>query len=128
MNEARVTVDPFGTEIGAFIANMRRQERSEKTLDAYLWSLKHFRRYFGDREITTFTGITRDLLEGWQDYMATMPSPQTGKPLVPRSRALASTAVRMFFLFAAQRELCDAKLALWFTKIKLAPLQPKPLK
>src|SRR5439155_18236666 len=78
--------------------------------------------------IGSFNQITRELLEEWQDYLATMPSPQTAKPLVPRSRALVQTAIRMFFLWAAQREKCDAKLALWFTKIKLAPLQPKPLK
>lgn len=124
----RVTVDPFGPQAEAFIANMRRQERSEKTVSAYLWSLKHFRRYFGDRQITEFGQITRDSLESWQDYLATVASPQTKKPLTARSRALAATAIRMFFLFAAQREWADAKLALWFTKIKVAPLQPKPLK
>jgi len=126
--EVRVTVDPFGPETEAFVAHLRRMERSEKTVDAYMWALKHFRRFFGDREVATFNGITRDLLEGWQDYLATVPSPQTHKPLVPRSRALMQTGIRMFFLWAAQREKCDAKLALWFTKIKVAPLQPKPLK
>lgn len=124
----RATVDPFGPELAAFLQNMQRMERSPKTISAYTWAIKHFRPFLGDRGITGFDQITRELLEEWQDYLAVTPSPLTKKPLVPRSRALASTAVRMFFLWAAQREKCDAKLALWFTKIKVAPLQPKPLK
>lgn len=123
-----VTLDPFGPEETAFILNMRRMERSEKTVSAYLWSLKHFRRYCRKHGVSQFSEITRDFLESWQDYLAVEPSPLTKRPLVPRSRQLAATAVRMFFLWAAQREKADAKLTLWFSKIKVAPLQPKPLK
>ena len=85
----RVTVDPFGPEIEAFVAHMRLQERSERTVSAYLWGLKHFRRFFGDRQITTFAGITRELIEEWQYYLG---SPLVGrKPLAPRSRSLAAS-------------------------------------
>lgn len=125
MIDARVTVDPFGPEIEAFVAHMRLQERSERTVAAYLWGLKHFRRFFGDRQITTFAGITRELIEEWQYYLG---SPLVGrKPLAPRSRSLAASGVRMFFTWAAIRDKCDAKLALWFTKVKVAPLQPRPI-
>jgi site-specific recombinase XerD len=124
----RVTVDPFGPEIAAVIVNMRRLERSEKTVSAYMWGLKHFRRYFGDRQITLFSQITRESLEEWQDYLATTPVPLKKKPLSARSRALAQTGLKMFFLWAAQREKCDAKLTLWFEKVKVPDLKPKPLK
>jgi site-specific recombinase XerD len=123
--QGRVTVDPFGPEIEAFVAHMRLQERSERTVSAYMWGLKHFRVFFGDRQITTFAGITRELIEEWQYYLA---SPLVGrKPLAPRSRSLAASGVRMFFTWAAIRDKCDAKLALWFTKVKVAELQPRPI-
>lgn len=36
--------------------------------------------------------------------------------------------MRMFFLWSAKVEKCDAKLALWLDQIKLPPLQPRPLR
>lgn len=127
----RMKVDPLGPlgpEQASFIANMKRQVRSEKTMSAYMWGLKHFRGYMRDRGLKGFEDITREFIEEWQDHLATNISPLKKRPLAPRSQGLAVSGVRMLFTWAAIRDKCDAKLALWFQKVKVAPLEPRPLK
>lgn len=122
----RMKVDPdgpLGPEQASFIAQMRRQVKSENTIEAYIWGLKHLRNYLRDNGIGGFSGINR-----WQDHLATDISPLKKQPLSPRSQNLAATSARMLFTWAAIRDKCDAKLPMLFTKVKIAPLQPKPLK
>jgi site-specific recombinase XerD len=118
---------PLGAEEASFIAQMRRQVKSENTVEAYIWGLKHLRGYMRDNGIAGFVGINREVLEEWQDHLATNISPLKKRPLSPRSQGLCASAARMFFTWAAIRDKCDAKLPMLFTKVKVAPLQPRPL-
>lgn len=86
-----------------------------------------FLAFAAGRDVVTFAGITRALVEEYQDFLAVNPSRLTGRPLNIRSRSLHASGIRTFFLWAAKVERCDAKLALWLEKIKLPALQPRPL-
>src|SRR5438309_1077326 len=110
----------FEVQVAAYVAYLRREERSERTVQAYLWALRPFLIYLADHQVSDFIGVTRDLLEAWQDAIA--------QRLAPRSRSLAISAVRGMFTWAAKREKCDAKFALFFDRVRLPALHPRPLK
>src|SRR5216110_3442046 len=115
-----MTASFFEIQVAGYVAHLRREERSERTVQAYLWALKPFLVYLADQEVRDFAGVTRDLLETWQDAIA--------QRLAPRSRSLAISAVRGMFTWAAKREKCDAKFALFFDRVRLPALHPRPLK
>jgi site-specific recombinase XerD len=115
-------------DIKGFGSHLKRLGRSDKTIQAYLWTLRPFCTYCLKHKVKNLSGITHDLLESWQDHLTSELSELTNKPLSVGSRSLASTGLRMFLLWAAQREKCDARLSLWIETVKLPDLQPRPLK
>lgn len=123
-----VTLDPLGVEEAGYMAHLRREKKSPRTIAAYEWGLKHLRGYMRERGVLGFDDITREFLEEWQDHLATHVSPLKKQPLSLRSQSLAASGARMFFTWAAIRDKCNAKLPLLFTKIKVDALRPRPLK
>lgn len=87
---------------------------------SYAWSLKDFAMYLESRGLTDLREVTRATLEAWQDRLIEA-------QMKPRSRSLATTALRQFLKWAADHEYCDPRLANWLATVRLRPLEPKPL-
>ena len=106
--------------IAEFARFLIREDRSAATIRTYQWALKDFREFLASRGLTGLHQVTRGLLEAWQDRLI-------AARMRPRSRSLATTAVRQFLKWAGDHEYCDARLANWLATVRVKPLQPKPL-
>lgn len=121
-----VTVGELDKAAVGYLVHLQRKAQPN-TVVSYRESIDKFLTFAGERGVRDFAGVTRVLVEGWQDYLAITPTKLTKKPLAPRSRNVAASAVRMFFLWSAKVEMCDAKLALWLDEVKTPDLEPRPL-
>lgn len=122
VREAAFSGEPGGLDnrIAEFARFLQRQDRSPATVRTYGWGLFDLRDYLASRGVTNLDQITREHLEAWQDRLL-------ASGMRPRSRSLATTAVRQFLKWAADHELCDARLKDWLASIRVKPLKPKPL-
>ena len=112
----------------AYLVHLGRVPCSPNTINSYDNALRPFLAYVASRGVTKFSEISRVLIEDWQNHLATTPTRLTKKPMSPRSRSLAASVIRNYFLWSAKMEKCDAKYALWLDRIKLPALEPRPLK
>jgi site-specific recombinase XerD len=106
--------------IAEFSRFLVRQDRSPATIKTYQWALRDFTDFLSSRRVDGLHQLTRGLLEAWQDRLI-------AARMRPRSRSLATTAVRQFLKWAGDHEYCDARLAGWLASVRVKPLKPKPI-
>ena len=106
--------------IDDFCRWMVREGRSAATIRSYSWALDDLQRFLRAQGVADVTDLTRRQLEDWQDEMI-------ARGVGPRSRQLASTAVRMFVRFCADEDLVDSRLERGIARVKVQRLLPRPI-
>jgi integrase len=112
-----------GLELVQLIADFRRsllrQERAPTTVKIYDWALHDFHRFATDNQIFHSEGLSRDLIEAWQD--------QARESLSRNSRSIVSSALRQFLRWGAGHGHLDPRAPYWVTHVKGKRTPPRPI-
>lgn len=103
--------------VADFTRALVRQERSPATIRSYDFGWRNFLRFCDQRGVVSAHELDRDLIVAWQDHLR----------MRPKSKALASTAVRRLLTYAAEFDYIDYKLVLAVAHVRVGQGLPRPI-
>jgi site-specific recombinase XerD len=105
-----------------FEQSLRQRDLSPRTVAAYHWALNDLiEKAMRPARLVDVEHMTRPVLREWQDT-------QLEREWEPRTRGLASTAIRQFIKFGMENDyIIDAKLERALAKVKQPDPEPHPI-
>lgn len=105
-----------------FEQSLRRRDLSPRTIKGYRWALHDLiEKAMAPARLTEVEQLTRDVLEDWQDS-------QIERGWKPRTRGLASTAIRQLIKFGLHNDyITDLKLEGGLARVKQPDAEPHPI-
>lgn len=102
LDDIRELADDFATEL-------RRKNRSQKTIDGYLIRIGYFADFLEDHKLSTSApDITRDHIGAYIEDLLSRPNKRTGEPLSPEYARGQYRSLQQFFKYLASEEIIDA--------------------
>jgi len=122
-----LTPDPLETRAGGlaagvarFLATLRRRGYAAGTLTTYGSFLAYLVEFLAVRDVVAFEQLQATHLEEWQDQLLR-------RQLAPKTRSLASTAVRQLLLWAADQDLVNWRLSRAVQVVRTHGGRPRPI-
>lgn len=103
-----------------FARDMRRRDRSPKTIHIYKWAIDDLVAFLRVNDVHDLADVTRDNLERWQDQLL-------DRKLKPNSRQAASSAARALIRWAADRDIIDWRLERAIVSVKVKKRKRRPI-
>lgn len=102
LDDIRELKDDFTTEL-------RRKNRSQRTIDGYATHIDYFAAYLIEKSLpTSAPAITRDILGGYMENLLTRPNSRTGEPLSPQYARSQYRSLQQFFKYLFAEEIIPA--------------------